>query len=71
MQKLMGTHFTDMSFYSNPNFITELSLTCHQTYKSLSKKSSDKPIGIQHKFEWTVLSGIIACRITGKKNCTR
>lgn len=56
-----------MTFYSDPNFIRELSLTCHQAYNSLSKKS-DKPIGIQHKFEWTVLSGIIACHITGKKN---
>ncbi|GBC06088.1 hypothetical protein RclHR1_06610011 [Rhizophagus clarus] len=61
-----------MPFYSDPNFITELSLTCHQAYKSLSKKSSDKPIGIQHKFEWTVLSGIIACHITdtGKYSLT-
>ncbi|PKY51099.1 adenosine deaminase/editase [Rhizophagus irregularis] len=60
-----------MTFYSDPNFISELSLTCHQAYKSLSKKS-DKPIGIQHKFEWTVLSGIIACHITdtGKYSLT-
>jgi len=55
-----------MTLFSNTNIISELSLTCQQAYKSLSKKSSDKPIGIQHKFEWTVLAGIIACRITGK-----
>ncbi|RIA92541.1 adenosine deaminase/editase [Glomus cerebriforme] len=52
-----------MIFFSDPRFVSELSLVCHRTYKSLSK-SSDKPIGIQHKFEWTVLSGIIACHIT-------
>ena len=64
-------HHGDMTFYSDPSFATELSLTCHQAYKSLSKKSSDKPIGIQHKSEWTVLSGIIACHITGKKKSIR
>ncbi|CAI2171764.1 1834_t:CDS:2, partial [Funneliformis geosporum] len=61
-----------MALFSNSNTISEISLTCQRTYKSLSKNNSDKPIGIQHKFEWTVLVGIIACHIsdTGEYDMT-